>query len=84
MGADDFHRFEELLARHLGPTAAFRSADQVVQRNDADQSILVIDHGKAPHAFLLERTERRLDVIELRHVLEAIGTTLERFVSRLD
>jgi transcriptional regulator with XRE-family HTH domain len=31
-----------------------------------------------------ESGERRLDVIELRHVAEAIGTTLEGVVSRLD
>jgi transcriptional regulator with XRE-family HTH domain len=38
-----------------------------------------------PQSFVskYESGERRLDVIELRHVPEAIGTTLERFVSRL-
>ena len=38
-----------------------------------------------PQSFVskYESGERQLDVIELRHVLEAIGTTLECFVSRL-
>jgi transcriptional regulator with XRE-family HTH domain len=39
-----------------------------------------------PQSFVskYESGERRLDVIELRHVAEAIGTTLEVVVSRLD
>jgi transcriptional regulator with XRE-family HTH domain len=38
-----------------------------------------------PQSFVskYESGERRLDVIELRHVAEAIGTDLERVVSRL-
>ncbi|MCV7230637.1 helix-turn-helix domain-containing protein [Mycolicibacterium komossense] len=38
-----------------------------------------------PQSFVskYESGERRLDVIELRHVAEAIGTTLENVVSRL-
>jgi transcriptional regulator with XRE-family HTH domain len=38
-----------------------------------------------PQSFVskYESGERRLDVIELRHVAEAIGTTLEFVVSRL-
>ena len=39
-----------------------------------------------PQSFVstYESGERRLDVIELRHVAQAIGTTLEVLVSRLD
>lgn len=39
-----------------------------------------------PQSFIskYESGERRLDVIELRHVAKAIGTTLETIVSRLD
>jgi transcriptional regulator with XRE-family HTH domain len=38
-----------------------------------------------PQSFVskYESGERRLDVIELRHVTEAIGTTLETVISRL-
>ena len=38
-----------------------------------------------PQSFVskYESGERRLDVIELRHVAEAIGTNLENVVSRL-
>ena len=38
-----------------------------------------------PQSFVskYESGERRLDVIELRHVTEAIGTNLENVVSRL-
>jgi transcriptional regulator with XRE-family HTH domain len=39
-----------------------------------------------PQSFVskYESGERRLDVIELRHVAAAIGTTLEGVISRLD
>jgi transcriptional regulator with XRE-family HTH domain len=38
-----------------------------------------------PQSFVskYETGERRLDVIELRHVAEAIGLTLETLISRL-
>jgi transcriptional regulator with XRE-family HTH domain len=38
-----------------------------------------------PQSFVskYETGERRLDVVELQHVAAAIGTTLERVVSRL-
>jgi transcriptional regulator with XRE-family HTH domain len=38
-----------------------------------------------PQSFVskYETGERRLDVIELRHVAEAIGTTLEAVIARL-
>ncbi len=40
---------------------------------------------EVPQSFVskYESGERRLDVIELRHVAEAVGTTLENVVSRL-
>lgn len=40
---------------------------------------------EVPQSFVskYESGERRLDVIELRHVAKAIGTTLESIVSRL-
>ena len=39
-----------------------------------------------PQSFVskYESRERRLDVIELRHVAEAIGTTLDAVVSRME
>lgn len=38
-----------------------------------------------PQSFIskYETGERRLDVVELRHVAEAIGTTLEAVIARL-
>ncbi|OBG38134.1 helix-turn-helix domain-containing protein [Mycobacterium sp. E3198] len=46
----------------------------------------VAERLDVPQSFVskYESGERRLDVIELRHVAEAIGTTLEIVVSRLD
>lgn len=40
---------------------------------------------QVPQSFVskYESGERRLDVIELRHVAEALGTTLASIVSRL-
>jgi transcriptional regulator with XRE-family HTH domain len=39
-----------------------------------------------PQSFVskYESGERRLDLIQLRQICEAVGTTLERFVRRLE
>jgi transcriptional regulator with XRE-family HTH domain len=57
-----------VLRREAGLTQA-----EVAKRLDVPQSFV----------SKYESGERRLDVIELRHVAEAIGTTLESVVSRL-
>jgi transcriptional regulator with XRE-family HTH domain len=61
------------LLRHLRREAGLTQVD-VAERLDVPQSFV----------SKYESGERRLDVIELRHVAEAIGTTLEDVVSRLD
>lgn len=45
----------------------------------------VAERLNVPQSFVskYESGERRLDVIELRHVAEAIGTTLDEVVSQL-
>jgi transcriptional regulator with XRE-family HTH domain len=45
----------------------------------------VAKHLAVPQSFVskYESGERRLDVIELRHVAEALGATLEIVISRL-
>ncbi|PJE01897.1 helix-turn-helix transcriptional regulator [Mycobacterium sp.] len=60
------------LLRQLRREAALTQA-QVAERLDVPQSFI----------SKYESGERRLDVIELRHVAEAIDTTLEVVVSRL-
>jgi transcriptional regulator with XRE-family HTH domain len=60
------------LLRQLRQEAGFTQVD-VAKRLDVAQSFI----------SKYESGERRLDVIELRHVAEAIGTTLEAVVSRL-
>jgi transcriptional regulator with XRE-family HTH domain len=61
------------LLRQLRREAGLTQVD-VAKRLDVAQSFV----------SKYESGERRLDVIELRHVAEAIGTTLEGVVSRLD
>ena len=60
------------LLRQLRQEAGLTQVD-VAQRLDVPQSFV----------SKYESGERRLDVIELRHVAEAIGTTLEIVISRL-
>ena len=60
------------LLRELRQEAGLTQVD-VAQRLDVPQSFV----------SKYESGERRLDVIELRHVAEAIGTTLEIVISRL-
>jgi transcriptional regulator with XRE-family HTH domain len=62
-----------MLLRELRREAGLTQVD-VAKRLDVPQSFI----------SKYESGERRLDVIELRHVAEAIGTTLEDVVSRLD
>ncbi|MDM4138794.1 MULTISPECIES: helix-turn-helix transcriptional regulator [Mycobacterium] len=68
-------QYQELctLLRQLRREAGFTQVD-VAKRLDVPQSFV----------SKYESGERRLDVIELRHVAEAIGTTLEEIVSHLD
>ena len=60
------------LLKQLRQEAGLTQA-QVAERLDVPQSFV----------SKYEAGERRLDVIELRHVAQAIGTTLEAVVSRL-
>ncbi len=62
-----------VVLRQLRQEAGLTQVD-VADRLDVSQSFV----------SKYEAGERRLDVIELRHVAEAIGTTLEAVVSRLD
>ncbi|MFA1706050.1 helix-turn-helix domain-containing protein [Mycobacterium intracellulare] len=68
-------QYQELctLLRQLRREAGLTQVD-VAKRLDVPQSFV----------SKYEAGERRLDVIELRHVAEAIGTTLEEIVSHLD
>lgn len=55
-------------------------------REDAGLTqVEVAERLDVPQSFVskYESGERRLDVIELRHVAEAIGTTVEVIISRL-
>jgi transcriptional regulator with XRE-family HTH domain len=67
-------QYQELctLLRQLRREAGLTQAD-VAKRLDVPQSFV----------SKYESGERRLDVIELRHVAEAIGTTLDALVLRL-
>lgn len=49
------------------------------------QQALAKKLGK-PHSFIsrYENGERRLDVLELKHVCEACGTSLPQFVKKLE
>ena len=68
----EYHRFRALL-RELRHEAGLTQV-QVAERLDEPQSFV----------SKYESGERRLDVIELRHVAEALGTTLAAVVARLD
>lgn len=50
-----------------------------------NQQALARKLGK-PHSFVsrYETGERRLDILELRHVCEACGVSLPQFVKKLD
>lgn len=56
-----------------------------LRREAALTQVQVAERLDVPQSFVskYESGERRLDVIELRHVAEAIDTTLEVVVSRL-
>lgn len=61
----------------------------VLRRLRREAGLTQVDVAKrldVPQSFVskYESGERRLDVIELRHVAEAIGTTFEGVISRLD
>lgn len=56
-----------------------------IRRNAGLTQVQVAERLGAPQSFVskYEAGERRLDVIELRHVAEAMGTTLNAVVARL-
>lgn len=56
-----------------------------VRRESGQTQVQVAERLQVPQSFVskYESGERRLDVIELRHVAEALGTTLASIVSRL-
>jgi transcriptional regulator with XRE-family HTH domain len=58
---------------------------RVLRREAGLTQVEVARRLDVPQSFVskYEAGERRLDVIELRHVAEAIGLTLETLISRL-
>lgn len=68
----EYHRFRALL-RELRHEAGLTQV-QVAKLLDEPQSFV----------SKYESGERRLDVIETKHVAEALGTTLATIVTRLD
>ena len=70
--SDEYRRFRELL-RRLRQDAGLTQVE-VAERLDEPQSFV----------SKYESGERRLDVIETRHIAEALGTTLAEVVARLD
>jgi len=56
-----------------------------LRRAEGLTQVDVAERLNVPQSFVskYESGERRLDVVELRHVAEAIGTTLDKVVSEL-
>lgn len=70
-------------------SAEYQQLCTVLRQLRREAGLTQVDVAKrldVPQSFVskYESGERRLDVIELRHVAEAIGTTLEGVVSLLD
>ncbi|CQD22338.1 anaerobic benzoate catabolism transcriptional regulator [Mycobacterium europaeum] len=70
-------------------SAQYQELCELLRQLRVEAGLTQVDVAKrlgVPQSFIskYESGERRLDVIELRHVAEAIGTNLAAVVSRLD
>jgi hypothetical protein len=54
MGGNGFQSIQVFLAGYLGTQPTLRSSDQIVHRDHANHSTLVIDHWEPPNASVLE------------------------------